>query len=80
MRAIACPRVGDETMAHATLWFNRDVPSRSHAQPLQIAYPVAPKVRQIWRHASGVTGGQATARRLRLDSGLDGTFAVTLSL
>jgi len=39
MRGIACPRVGDPTGLHATLWLNHDVRSRRGAKPHQIAYP-----------------------------------------
>jgi len=39
MRAIACPRVGDATLVHTTLWFNHDVCPTRGAQHHQIAYP-----------------------------------------
>jgi len=45
MRAIACPRVGDVTLVHATICLSLGANSRGYAQPHQIAYPVVPKVR-----------------------------------
>ena len=61
---------GQREGLYRAIYERRDVRSQCHAQPHQIAYPPRQTCANMYWHAYGVTGGQAMARRLRLDSGL----------
>ena len=68
-RASACPGWAMLPYVHATLFLNYDKSYRGNTQPHQIAYPPHQRCAADRRHALGMTGGQAMARRLRLVPG-----------